>query len=163
MQLDKKLARKPCRVALEGCNMIFPVFLTSWIVSLALIAITAYAFKNPSTRLIPEPLRHTWVAGVSSIIAFYIGLVLPYVVLREYFLLLASLIFVNLLLATVGKTFYFWVIEDLRIHKIEGRGLFMHSEECYMAKGNKHTFTDKVISYKLRPENKRHEFPHSHQ
>ncbi len=135
--------------------MTFPVFLASWIVSIALIAITHYAFENPSTRLIPEPLRHTWVAGVSSIIAFYIGLVLPYAVLGEYLLLLGSLIFVNLFLATVGKTFYFWVTEDLRIHKMEGRGLFRHSEECYMAEGNKRTFTDKVISYKLHPEDKR--------
>jgi hypothetical protein len=143
--------------------MIFPVFLSSWIVSIALIAITTYVFENPSTRLIPEPLRHTWVAGVSSISAFYIGLVLPYVVLGEYLLLLGSLIFVNLFLATVGKTFYFYIIEDLRIHKKEDRGLFRHSEECYMANGNKRTFADKVVSYKLRPENERHQFPHSHE
>jgi len=99
----------------------------------------SYAFKKPTTRLVPTALRHTWFAGL-SIITCSILVALPGWLLG--FPLVASLTLIAVLFLSRKKGVKLF-IEDLKFHRMEGRGLFQHSEGCYMVGGGLATFVIK--------------------
>ncbi len=98
-----------------------------------------YAFREPTTRLVPKALRHTWFAGLSIITSSFL-VALPGWLLG--FPHIATLTFFALLLASRKKGVGL-LIEDLELHRIEGRGIFQHSEDCYMTGGEIATFVKK--------------------
>jgi len=115
--------------------------LACWIVGLLIWQSNRYVFKHPTARFIPSPLRHTWFAGLSIIIATFI-LCLPGFLMG--FWVISSLVFILLLILFRKKGLQL-LIYDLRSHKKDGRGLFQHSKDCYMIGGKTATFMKKIL------------------
>ena len=92
-----------------------------------------YAFRHPTTRLVPLPLRHTWFAGLSIITAVFV-FCLPILLTR--FWLIGALTFAVLLFLRRKRSIQL-LIDDLKLHRMDKRGLFRHSEDCYMMLGGK--------------------------
>jgi len=82
------------------------------VVGILLISLTTYVTFRPTTRLIPEPIRHTWVSGLVFVI---VGALLGWP-----FGLLYTGIGILLLTADVAR------------HRHSGRGLTEHSGNCQM-------------------------------
>ncbi|MEM1539617.1 MAG: hypothetical protein QXW82_06100 [Candidatus Bathyarchaeia archaeon] len=124
--------------------------LLCWFSAFAIWQLNRYAFKHPTTRLVPKSLRHTWFAGLSIILANFI-LCLPGFLTS--FWVLSALFFAILIVKFRDKGVKLF-IEDLRVHRREGRGLFQHSEDCYMIGGETATFMKKHLeSCKIDPFN----------
>lgn len=121
------------------------IFVECGIVALTIFTVIAYGFKNSRTRLIPSSLRHTWLAGLGCITATYVYFVVPYIYLGDPSLATVSFIFTTSFLALFGRRSYEWTRNDLRIHKLERRGLFKHSENCVMVGGSRETFLEKEL------------------
>ncbi|MEM2779335.1 MAG: hypothetical protein QW791_00480 [Candidatus Bathyarchaeia archaeon] len=119
-----------------------------WVSAFVIWQINRYTFKHPTTRLVPKPLRHTWFAGLSVILAIFI-FCLPG--LLTSFWVLSALFFLALLIKFRDKGLKL-LIEDLRMHRRDGRGLFQHSENCYMVGGETATFMKKYLeSHQINP------------
>jgi hypothetical protein len=115
--------------------------LTCWVAGLLIWQLNNYVFKHPTTRIIPSHLRHTWFAGLSIVIAIFI-FCLP-IFLTEFWPI-STLIFAALLVLFRKKGLKL-LIADLRLHIKDGRGLFEHSEDCYMTGGKTATFMKNMI------------------
>ncbi|MEM2297684.1 MAG: hypothetical protein QXW86_09690 [Saccharolobus sp.] len=115
------------------------VTLICWLIALIGIFLNRYAFKNPCTSLIPHQIRHTWFAGLSIIIVIFLFCLPGW--LLGYFIITTS-IFVVLLIVCKKKGLDL-MIQDIKLHKMDGRSLFQHSEDCYMVGGRTATFVRK--------------------
>lgn len=115
------------------------VTLICWIIALVGILLNRYAFKNPCTNLIPHQIRHTWFAGLSIIIVIFL-FCLPGWLFGYFFI--TTIIFVISLIVWKKKGLDL-MIQDIKLHRMDGRNLFQHSEDCYMVGGNTATFLKK--------------------
>lgn len=113
-----------------------------WALGVLVWQLVMYGIKHPTTRLIPSPLRHTWFAGLGTIVGVFL-FCLP-LLLEGY----GSVAFLFLLAFLA----LFWnkgpklLIDDLRLHRIDGRSLFQHSKGCYMKrKDGIPTFVEKSL------------------
>jgi len=98
-------------------------------------------FKHPTTRFVPSSLRHTWFAGLSITIATFIFCLPGFL---TGFWPITTLVLV-LLLALFRKKGLKLLIDDLRLHRKDKRGLFQHSKDCYMMGGKTATFMKKIL------------------
>jgi len=82
------------------------------VAGILLISLTTYVTFRPTTSLVPEPIRHTWVSGLVFVI---VGALIGW----PFGLLYTS---IGILLLT----------GDLTRHRLSGRRLTEHSENCDM-------------------------------
>lgn len=115
------------------------VFMVFWSIALFFFLFNRNGFKNPTTWLIPVALRHTWVSGLCALV---ILLLISLPVAIGGFPLVSLLIFLSLFIIFRRKSI-FLMIDDLRLHRMDGRGIFEHSEDCYMVGGGTATFFKK--------------------
>lgn len=128
--------------------VIIALTLLCWFSTFAIWQLNKYAFKHPTTRLVPKSLRHTWFAGLSVILAKFIFCLPGFL---AGFWALSALFFTGLIVKFRDKGLKLFV-EDLRMHRREGRGLFQHSEDCYMVGGETATFMKKHLeNCKINP------------
>ncbi|MCS7114475.1 MAG: hypothetical protein RMJ15_00455 [Nitrososphaerota archaeon] len=112
-----------------------------WASAFAIWLLNKYAFKHPTTRIIPKFLRHTWFAGLSIIIATFIFCLPGFL---AGFWAITALVLAALLVKFRDQGLKLF-IEDLKQHKSDGRGIFQHSEDCYMTGGETATFMKKSL------------------
>lgn len=115
------------------------VTLICWIIALVGVLFNRYAFKNPCTSLIPHQIRHTWFAGLSIIIVIFL-FCLPGWLFGYFFI--TTIIFIISLIVWKKKGLDL-MVQDIKLHRMDGRSLFQHSENCYMVGGNTATFVKK--------------------
>lgn len=121
--------------------VIIVLTLVCWMIGLFIWRLNRYVFKHPTARFIPSPLRHTWFAGLSITVAIFIVCLPGFL---TGFWAVSTLVFV-LLLVLFRKKGLQLLIDDLRLHRKDKRGLFQHSEGCYMMGGKTATFMKKIF------------------
>ena len=112
-----------------------------WITVFIICVLNDYVYKHPTTRLVPSPLRHTWFGGLSIVIATFI-FCLPGILTGLWH---ASILVFMLLLVLFRKRGLQLLIDDIRMHRKDKRGLFQHSQDCYMIGGKTATFMKKMV------------------
>lgn len=115
-----------------------------WAAALFILLLIKYAFRKPTTRLIPKPLRHTWLAGLGRTVAIAL-LCAPIFLMGAW--IPATAIFM-LLIVKFRRESLLLMIDDLRNHYRDGRGLLEHSKDCYMVGGQTATFMKKYLERK---------------
>lgn len=115
-----------------------------WIAALTILLLIQYVFKNPTTRLIPKALRHTWFAGVGRTVAIILFCA-PIFLAGNWVVALAVL---TILIVKFRNKSLRLIVDDLRNHRRDNRGIFQHSEDCYMVGGKTATFMKKYFEYK---------------
>jgi len=115
-----------------------------WTATLIILLLIQYVFKNPTTRLIPKALRHTWFAGAGRTVAIIL-FCMPIFLAGNY--VVALTVLTTLIIKFRSKSLHL-IIDDLKNHHRDNRGIFQHSEDCYMVGGKTATFMKKYCEYK---------------
>jgi len=110
-----------------------------WPVAIFLFFYNRNGFRHPNTCFIPKPLRHTWLSGL-CVITTALLVCLPGWMMGYY--AITTIGFATSLLITRKKGVKL-LIDDLKLHKMDGRSLLEHSEDCYMTEGKTATFFKK--------------------
>lgn len=110
--------------------------LISWMIAFFGLWFRNYTFKHPKTKVIPKVLRHTWFAGLTHIICCSL-ICLPMFFTKLIFF---APFLLGILLYAFRDSGIKLFIDDLKIHKLEGRGIFQHSNDCYMCDGEAASF-----------------------
>lgn len=113
--------------------------LISWMIAILGLCLRSYTFRHPKTRIVPKAVRHAWFAGIAHITSCAL-LCLPMFFTNLSFLTPFLLVILLYVFRDRGMTL---AIDDLKIHKLEGRGLFQHSKGCYMDDGETASFVIK--------------------
>lgn len=121
--------------------VIIAVTFLCWFSAFAIWQLNKYVFRHPTTRLVPQFLRHTWFAGLSIILATLIFCLPGFL---AGFWAATVPVFIILLIKFRDRGLKLF-IEDLEQHRKDGRGLFQHSEDCYMAGGETASFMKKHL------------------
>lgn len=107
-----------------------------WAIAALGFYLKSYVFRHPKTRILPDILRHTWFAGFSHVLSCWL-LCVPF--LFTSFWYLAGGAFSGLIVVFRGDGVSL-ILDDVRAHQVDGRGLFRHSPSCYMHEGEAATF-----------------------
>jgi hypothetical protein len=115
------------------------VFAVCWSLGIFFWIFNRNGFKNPMTRFIPRPMRHTWISGLCMIVIIAL-ICLPGWV--SGFPVISTMVFL-VLLYIFRRRGPCLLLDDLKLHRMDGRDLFEHSEDCYMDGGGTATFFKK--------------------
>lgn len=127
-----------------GSSLSIHSIILFWIATLLILLLTQYVFKHPTTNLVPKALRHTWFAGLGRTIAIILFCIPIYLIGFRAIALTVLMI----LAIKFRKESFQLIIDDLKNHLRDNRGIFQHSEDCYMIGGKTAAFMKKYLEWK---------------
>lgn len=106
------------------------VFIVPNAVGLLAVLVTRHLLRNPLSRLYPDRLKHRWSMGIVVVSALYVNFVTPYVLIGQLATAILAFVLTTLAMLVAGQEFLLWILDDLKKHLRERRGLFQHRNQC---------------------------------
>ena len=78
----------------------------------------------------PAQLLHRWSLGGIALLALYAFFCVPFLVLGAYQVAMVGFATATGVVALVGRDVVAWIVDDLREHLAERRGIFEHGKSC---------------------------------
>jgi hypothetical protein len=108
-------------------------FAVTSLVAIAMLGLARRLLRPRWERLapyFPVALLHRWSLGSIGLGALFLFFVGPFLLMGEWTVAAAGFAVAAIAVGTCGRDVIAWIVDDLREHRAESRGLFEHSEHC---------------------------------
>ena len=105
-------------------------FLATTTTAVAFVGLGEYLWRYPRTRLVPGGLKHRWSFGMLTVLMLAVFFVLPFVLVGEYRVAVVASVLTVAVLPTAARQLVREIVDDLREHRRDRRGLFEHAHGC---------------------------------